>query len=205
MEAKGNEAVLTNRPRRKRRPNASGFAKTDCHTCVQESRTCDRLLPKCEACLDKGVVCGGYVVDLKWSEGAVVVTAVKNGEPNSDADNTGDSTTAARVDHLPITKGKEIKFRIGKPRTKRVKLRDHVSNEGKRESKPVAVKKGASSEAHIQGGQLVLVGGSQQRGSYSPMSMSIESSRSPSPFRLSPSVEYSSLANKMRGVLEMCE
>lgn len=207
---KGNAASLelTNRPRRKRRPNASGFAKADCHTCVQESRNCDRLLPKCETCLNEGAVCGGYVVDLKWSGGPVVVTKVKSGileeDTNSDAATLRDSTPATSSELLSIAKGKQIKFKVGKPRTKRPKLKDHVGSERKGGSQLAVVKNGQTSLALIRGNELVPLD-EQREGSSSPFSMSTGSSRSPSPFGLSPSVEYSSLASRMSGVLEMCK
>ena len=208
---RGNTASLelTNRPRRKRRPNASGFAKADCHTCEQDSRICDRLLPKCETCLNEGVVCGGYVVDLKWSQGPVVVTKVKSGtleeDTNSDAGTSTNSTPPTNLELLSIPIGKQIKFKVGKLRTKRPKFKDHVGREGKGESGLAVVKNGQSSRANIHGNELVTVDELQREGCYSPIPMSIGSSRSPSPFGLSPSVEYSNLASRMSGVLEMCE
>jgi hypothetical protein len=194
------QVALTNRPRRKRRPNASGFAKTDCHTCVQAGKTCDRLLPKCETCLGNDEECGGYVVALKW--GSTLVTEVKiestETEPNSDSVTPKGSRSTREPESLPVTQNKQIKFKVGKPKKSRVKV--NVKDEGPRESKQAAARKGAS---YSQGHDVTQIHGSRDNTS-SPMSMSVATSRSPSPLSFPSSVEYSSLAHKMSGVLEMC-
>jgi hypothetical protein len=194
------EVALANRPRRKRRPNASGFAKTDCHTCVQAGKTCDRLLPKCETCLGNDEECGGYVVALKWGSTLVTEVKVESTEtgPNSDLAKPKGSRSTGKPGSLPVTQTKQIKFRVGKPKKSRVKV--DVKDECSRESTQGAARKGASS----QGRQLVQIHGSRESTS-SPMSMSVATSRSPSPLSFTSSVEFSSLAHKMSGVLEMCK
>jgi hypothetical protein len=194
------QVALTSRPRRKRRPNASGFAKTDCHTCVQAGKTCDRLLPKCETCLGNNEECGGYVVALKWGSTLVTEVKVENAdpEPNSDSARPKGSRSTGKPDSLPVTQNKQIKFKVGKPKKSRVKV--NVKDDGPRESKQGATRKGPSS----QGNELVQIHGSRDSTS-SPMSMSVATSRSPSPLSFPSSVEFSSLAHKMSGVLEMCK
>jgi hypothetical protein len=181
---------------------------------VQDERACDRLLPKCEACLEKGVVCGGYVVDLNWNERAVAVTEVKSGsqkrEANSGAEMIEDSKNDVKVDLLPILKGKEIKFRVGKPRRKR-KLKDHMSDESKKESR-VVVPKGGSPCGSNQGNELIYVGESPLWRDNSPATTTAFNSQSSTPSSTSSAsstlpcgIAYASVAQKMSGVLEMCK
>lgn len=204
----GHEAVLTDRPRRKRRPNASGFSKTDCHTCVQGSTTCDRLLPKCEACLEKGEICGGYVVALKWGEAVSVSEVERRGNKKKsdlNRETTRQSTLPINSGSLPISTGKEIKFRVGKPRRKR-KVKDHVSGEVKRESHAVASSNDFPHEHEQKINQLVSVNRQQYWRPSSPSTSTGSSSRSSSPESpMSYGVTFSSLAQKMSGVLEMCK
>ncbi|PMD40625.1 hypothetical protein L207DRAFT_554328 [Hyaloscypha variabilis F] len=55
-------------PSSKHRTNSLAFAKTDCHTCSANQRRCDRKRPRCSSCLGKNIVCGGYPMQLTWSE-----------------------------------------------------------------------------------------------------------------------------------------
>lgn len=48
------------------RTNSLGFAKTDCHTCHQLSRHCDRQRPQCATCIKDQRKCAGFAVDLTW-------------------------------------------------------------------------------------------------------------------------------------------
>lgn len=49
------------------RTNSLAFAKTDCHTCKANQSRCDRNRPRCSSCSSKNIICGGYPVQLKWS------------------------------------------------------------------------------------------------------------------------------------------
>jgi hypothetical protein len=52
----------------KYRTNSLAFAKTDCHTCTANQRRCDRKRPRCGSCSGKNIICGGYPMQLTWSE-----------------------------------------------------------------------------------------------------------------------------------------
>lgn len=52
----------------KSRTNSLAFAKSDCHTCTANKRQCDRKRPICSLCLGRGIVCGGYPMQLTWCE-----------------------------------------------------------------------------------------------------------------------------------------
>ncbi|KAJ9644424.1 hypothetical protein H2204_001776 [Knufia peltigerae] len=54
-----------------KRTNSLGWAKTDCHTCAEKQRICDRRRPKCSACLEDGGICGGYIQALNWERGTL--------------------------------------------------------------------------------------------------------------------------------------
>lgn len=56
-------APATSQPR----TNSLAFAKTDCHTCAAQRRTCDRRRPQCSPCLDIGIKCGGFPMQLSWT------------------------------------------------------------------------------------------------------------------------------------------
>jgi len=197
------QVALTSRPRRKRRPNASGFAKADCHTCVQEGKSCDRSLPKCQTCLESDEVCGGYVVALKW--GSTLVTQVKiestEAEPDLDSGKAKEPRNTGKSESSQGPQKKEIKFKVGKPKKSRFKPKDHVEDEAQRGSKQVALRKRPS----FNGNELVPMQQHSRRINSSPVSSRVAPSRSPSPLLPLSSVEYSSLAHKMSGVLEMCK
>lgn len=55
-----------------RRTNSLGRAKSDCHTCSRFSRKCDRQRPRCSTCEQHEVLCGGYVLNLSWTENICV-------------------------------------------------------------------------------------------------------------------------------------
>ncbi len=49
-----------------KRTNSLGRAKSDCHTCSEKSRSCDRQRPRCTTCEHHNVLCGGYILPLFW-------------------------------------------------------------------------------------------------------------------------------------------
>jgi hypothetical protein len=70
-------------PQPKARTNSLAFAKTDCHTCTANKRRCDRKRPRCSSCSGKSIVCGGYPMQLTWSERKPVLprTTVVSDDP----------------------------------------------------------------------------------------------------------------------------
>jgi Fungal Zn(2)-Cys(6) binuclear cluster domain len=50
------------------RTNSLAFAKSDCHSCSEQKRWCDRQRPQCGTCIKHRQKCGGYVLDLTWKQ-----------------------------------------------------------------------------------------------------------------------------------------
>ena len=118
------------------RTNSLGRAKTDCHTCSQYRRTCDRQRPRCGTCLHRDILCGGYALDLTWTTGNSrrsvkvpgphkphVLSPCTSGEAEP---RMGTSSTASSATSTP---SRQFKFKIGKPKKPR-KKRSHESPYG---------------------------------------------------------------------------
>lgn len=110
------------------RTNSLGRAKTDCHTCSQYHRTCDRQRPRCGTCIHRGILCGGYALDLTWTTGKSrrsskvlggnkppLSSPCASGEAEP---NTGTSSKASPATSIP---SRQFKFKIGKPKKPRKK------------------------------------------------------------------------------------
>jgi hypothetical protein len=51
------------------RTNSLGWAKSPCQNCTKSNLRCDRSRPRCSTCIDKGILCQGYKLDLNWQSG----------------------------------------------------------------------------------------------------------------------------------------
>ncbi|SLM34267.1 Zn(2)-C6 fungal-type DNA-binding domain [Lasallia pustulata] len=118
------------------RTNSLGRAKTDCHTCSQYRRTCDRQRPRCGTCLHRDILCGGYALDLTWTtsnsrRGVKVPGAHKPPvlSPSTSGKAEGGTGTSSRASSATSTPSRQFKFRIGKPKKPR-KKRNHESPYG---------------------------------------------------------------------------
>jgi hypothetical protein len=87
------------------RTNSLAFAKTDCHTCSELKRWCDRQRPRCGTCSSHRRKCGGFVLDFTWKKPREVPS------PNATVGDT-------REPLLPDSQ-KLFKFKKGRPRKKR--------------------------------------------------------------------------------------
>ena len=110
------------------RTNSLGRAKTDCHTCSQNRRACDRQRPRCGTCLQRGILCGGYALDLTWTTSNTgrssklppgheppLLSPYISGEIGTD---TGTSPKAPSATPAPT---RQFKFKVGKPKKPRKK------------------------------------------------------------------------------------
>lgn len=52
------------------RTNSMGHAESDCHTCQERKRHCDRQRPRCGICAAHGNPCGGFGQEFRW-QGAI--------------------------------------------------------------------------------------------------------------------------------------
>ena len=50
------------------RTNSLGYAKSDCHTCLELKRICNRQRPRCGPCLASRQRCGGFATNLVWKD-----------------------------------------------------------------------------------------------------------------------------------------
>lgn len=110
------------------RTNSLGRAKTDCHTCSQYRRTCDRQRPRCGTCLHRGILCGGYALDLTWTTGnsrrsSKVPGGIKPpvSPPSASGEAVPDAGTSSKASSATSTPSRQFKFKIGKPKKPRKK------------------------------------------------------------------------------------
>jgi hypothetical protein len=68
IDPTGHSASTPFKPSATHRTNSLGWAKSDCHTCQSNSRSCDRRRPRCQPCTDRGIICGGYIQQLQWQD-----------------------------------------------------------------------------------------------------------------------------------------
>ena len=110
------------------RTNSLGRAKTDCHTCSQYRRTCDRQRPRCDTCLHRGILCGGYALDLTWTtsnsrRGAKVLGAHKRPvfSPSTSGEAETSTGTSSIESSATSTPSRQFRFKIGKAKKPRKK------------------------------------------------------------------------------------
>ncbi|KAI9729269.1 MAG: hypothetical protein M1834_006939 [Cirrosporium novae-zelandiae] len=115
----------------KRRTNSLGRAKSDCHTCAKENRSCDRQRPKCGTCLRLNLTCGGYVLDLSWRDGLSSRKPFNPGATSADkAESSQADEDADQVNQRVVPLIREYKFKVGRPKRKRVNWRVKESQNG---------------------------------------------------------------------------
>lgn len=110
------------------RTNSLGRAKTDCHTCSQYRRTCDRQRPRCGTCLHRGILCGGYALDLTWTTSNSRRSAKVPGgnkppvlSPSASGEAEPSTGTSLKASSATLNQSRQFKFKIGKPKKPRKK------------------------------------------------------------------------------------
>jgi len=86
------------------RTNSLAFAKSDCHTCSELKRWCDRQRPQCGTCIKHRRKCGGYVLDLTWKK------------PSGNSPGRGSVPPSPG---LAVQSERQFKFKQGRPKKKR--------------------------------------------------------------------------------------
>lgn len=86
------------------RTNSLAFAKSDCHTCSELKRWCDRQRPQCGTCIKHRRKCGGYILDLTWKQPSAASPAGNYVPPSP-----GRAAASER----------QFKFKQGRPKKKR--------------------------------------------------------------------------------------
>lgn len=155
--------------------------------------------------MEKDEVCGGYVVALQWGSAVVADVKGESGETRERqkvCEARGPKIVAS--DTLQKPKGKEIKFKVGKPRQKRTKNTDHVIENTNKQGLQLAVREKIARHGNDLDYDSSL-GDSESSRSLSPAMSSMIRSRSSSPLGIPTGVTYSSLADRMGGLLEMCK
>lgn len=66
----------TTQPAPPRRTNSLALEKSDCYTCSQKNRKCDRKRRQCETCEQLNDTCTGYPVRLQWQNSKMQSTPV---------------------------------------------------------------------------------------------------------------------------------
>lgn len=95
------------------RTNSLAFAKSDCHTCSELKRWCDRQRPQCGTCIKHRRKCGGYVLDLTWKQ------------PSGNSPGRGSVPPSPG---LAVASERRFKFKQGRPKKKR-KVQKPTDNE----------------------------------------------------------------------------
>jgi len=90
------------------RTNSLAFAKSDCHTCSELKRWCDRQRPRCGTCIKHRLKCGGYVLDLTW----------KQPSGSQEASSSARSSVAPSPGRVTAS-DQQFKFKQGKPKKRR--------------------------------------------------------------------------------------
>lgn len=110
------------------RTNSLGRAKTDCHTCSRYRRTCDRQRPRCGTCIHRGILCGGYALDLTWTTGnSSRSSKVPGGKkpplssPSVSGEAEPNTETSSKASSATSIPSRQFKFKIGKPKRPRKK------------------------------------------------------------------------------------